>query len=726
MNILTVNTLCYIIITNKDCAQSFFNQYDQFLIDNVQILEKICTLPKDLSEFFYDKEHMISNRLSGVFNGYKIQLLSSCKDVWRSPYKFNVVFMQHPDQIAELPSNTIGVLSNHRGAADNDLISFGDLNTSSLLQKINAHADRLNSDDKKIFLEIKDACDFNASDKRLNLNHTFEKSIFNTASMSVLSSLRIDYDFKEASGDYDQGRVFEPRQFVSRIRAHILEKITPKVWLPFNDIVISDLSSDLNTLVRPDLYTENHLKKEGYNDADALCEAISLINHNQTNCDENRNVYLERYHQERNLIEALISVYASSYAIPCIKLPLVNGSIHDALKNVGILDRKNNQQDVNEVVLSLTDELSRNTLPLLKTIQNAYTSSVKIISNLPIEWANQNGLPLMVRHEVSRIPVSPGVAATHALLDNEQIFLNIDCVAKIKIISSFKDDDEIKDHLKNKVALFLDSIADTGKLDEHLKFHNVSPDVPPYDPLDMKIEWCNVATSEDLLEQLKSNDCAITIFDLHGGHSENGSGVLQLRDELVSIYDLVGKFNASPIVILSSCDTSPIDRNHNSTAAAFLLCGAKTVLASALPIFSDEASTFIARLLLRIKLYLPKRLDNNSGISVRWSSFVSGMIKRTFYSEFFDLLKNKFNLDAKVKSRLNFYSGNRLDPLSENWHEEIIHYTSTVTGLTPARIKQIMREEFALPECLKYIQIGNPESIILVSENHIPLAKRKV
>lgn len=478
MNILTVNTLCYIIITNKDGAQSFFNQYDQFLIDNVQILEKICTLPKDLSEFFYDKEHMISNRLSGVFNGYKIQLLSSCKDVWRSPYKFNVVFMQHPDQIAELPSNTIGVLSNHRGAADNDLISFSDLNTSSLLQKVNAHADRLNSDDKKIFLEIKDACDFNASDKRLNLNHTFEKSIFNTASMSVLSSLRIDYDFKEVSGDYDQGRVFEPRQFVSRIRAHILEKITPKVWLPFNDIVISDLSSDLNTLVRPDLYTENHLKKEGYNDADALCEAISLINHNQTNCGANRNVYLERYHQERNLIEALISVYASSYAIPCIKLPLVNGSIHDALKNVGILDRKNNRQDVNEVVLSLTDELSRNTLPLLKTIQNAYTSSVKIISNLPIEWANQNGLPLMVRHEVSRIPVSPGVAATHALLDSEQISLTIDSVAKIKIISSFKDDDEIKDHLKNKVALFLDSIADTGKLYEQLKFHNVSPDVP--------------------------------------------------------------------------------------------------------------------------------------------------------------------------------------------------------------------------------------------------------
>ncbi|WP_115658608.1 CHAT domain-containing protein [Pseudomonas sp. PH1b] len=725
MNVLTVNTLCYIIITNKDGAQSLFNQYDQFLVDNVNILEKICTLPKDLSEFFYDKEHLISNRLSGILNGYKIQFLSSCKDVWLSPYKFNVVFMQHQDQIAELPSDAIGVLNGRKGLADDNLIEFNELNTSSLLQKVNACADRLNSDDKKIFLGIKDACDLNTTDERLALDHIFEKSIFNTASMSVLSSLRVDYDVKEASGDYDQGRVFEPMQFVSLIRAHILEKLTPIVWLPHNDIVISDLSSDLNTLIRPELYTENNLRKEGCDDADAFCEAINLINRSQTNFDVSKNFYLEHYRQERNLIEVLTSVYASSYAIPCIKLRLVNGSIYDALKNVGVLDRKNNWQDVNKVVLSLTDELSRNTLPLLKTIQDAYTSSVKIISNLPIEWASQNGLPLMVRHEVSRIPVSPGVAATHALLDNEQICLTIDSVTKIKIISSFKDDDEIKDHLKNKVALFLDSIAGNGKLDEHLKLNNLSRDVPSHDPLDMKIEWCNVANTEDLLEQLRSNDCAITIFDLHGGHSENGSGVLQLRDELVSIYDLVGKFNASPIVILSSCDTSPIDRNHNSTAAAFLLCGAKTVLASALPIFSDEASTFIARLLLRIKLYLPERLDKNNGTSVRWSSFVSGMIKRTFYSEFFDLLKNKFNLGAKVKSRLNFYSGSRLDPLSENWHEEIIHNTSTVTGQTPARIKQIMREEFALPECLKYIQIGNPESIILVSENHIHLAKRK-
>ncbi|WP_289508520.1 CHAT domain-containing protein [Pseudoalteromonas sp. S558] len=107
------------------------------------------------------------------------------------------------------------------------------------------------------------------------------------------------------------------------------------------------------------------------------------------------------------------------------------------------------------------------------------------------------------------------------------------------------------------------------------------------------------------------------MFDLHGGHSEKGVGTIKLKDEIVTVYDLVGEVKMSPIVILSSCDTSPIDRNHNTTSNAFFLAGAKTVLASALPLTSHEASIFITRLLLRVKHYLPKRLAGNEGIRMK-------------------------------------------------------------------------------------------------------------
>ncbi|MBM7093124.1 CHAT domain-containing protein, partial [Streptomyces sp. S12] len=66
----------------------------------------------------------------------------------------------------------------------------------------------------------------------------------------------------------------------------------------------------------------------------------------------------------------------------------------------------------------------------------------------------------------------------------------------------------------------------------------------------------------------------------------------------MSVFDIHRDLRISPIVLLSACDTSPVDRGHDSVAEAFFLAGARTVLSSALPILSIQASTFLARLVL--------------------------------------------------------------------------------------------------------------------------------
>ncbi|MEQ3530785.1 CHAT domain-containing protein [Pseudoalteromonas sp. XMcav11-Q] len=332
----------------------------------------------------------------------------------------------------------------------------------------------------------------------------------------------------------------------------------------------------------------------------------------------------------------------------------------------------------------------------------------------------------MVRHEVSRIPISPGNVSTSLLLNSEQIILNVDSFKKVRIISSFADDDPIKGDLKAAVDFLINQLTIsksdiTSLLDGNDKTKGKEIDPKNQEELDISIEWNNVTTQEELMKSLRENDSAITIFDLHGGHSENGSGVIKLKDEFVSVYDLIGKVKISPIVILSSCDTSPIDRNHNSTANAFFLAGAKTVLASALPILSREASIFIARLLLRVKHYLPQRLKGDSGISIRWSSFVTGMIRRTFYSELLALLEKKSLIKNEDKMHLLFHVGLYLDPLDSDWHEKILTEISAKVGFSCVDLKNLIEKEFMMPECLKYIQLGNPESIIIATEEHIPL-----
>ena len=110
-----------------------------------------------------------------------------------------------------------------------------------------------------------------------------------------------------------------------------------------------------------------------------------------------------------------------------------------------------------------------------------------------------------------------------------------------------------------------------------------------------------------------------------------------MAEEAVSIHEIIKDFQSSPIIVLSACDTSSIDRNHLNVTNAFLQAGAKTVLASALPINSIEATSFIIRLLTRIQKYLPIALKS---ADIKWSSLVTGMLRRSYYSELIHLMRD--------------------------------------------------------------------------------------
>lgn len=713
--------ICYIIIINSSSKKSFFNGYDDFLIDNVNAFELIGSLPKDVPELFRTPDAAIRARISGRFNGYMVRFASSLEEAKKTDFNFNVVFSSSDSDESRI-SQVCFISALERDTVHHEFSPMEKLNLSSLRANILKLSQKLPTKELEDFNELmgREVEGVQASEYL-----EFERSIYNRSSLGVLRSLGVEYSFEDVGMHYDESVVVDPANILINLRNISFRDLPLELRLPHIQLVLSDMSSDLDSLVNKSFYSENYLKNEGYDEPRLMAQALALINRNEAEKGMASNPIVKRFYQERVLIESMIALYAASYAVSCVKVPLGNSAVFGKLKDIGVIDRGNSGGKMAKAFAALVNELNAIVPPRLAMLPDVYASKVKIVSNLPLEWSTVNGLPMMVRHEVSRIPVSPGISTAQSLLDGEQIYMTLEDLTRVRVISSFSDSDPIKDHLRSSVELVLDELpADDNAFHEFQRILGVSIGDDEEAP-NINIEWHNVKNGDELLASLTDNDCAVTIFDLHGAHSVQGSGILAVGGEKVSIYDLIGKFRASPIVVMSSCDTSPIDRNHYSTASAFLLAGAKTVLASALPIMSREASIFIARLLLRIQRYLPKRLMEGSGDSLRWSRFISGMIRRSYYTELFRLLKDKLKLNEELVSQLNFYAGTHLDPLHENWHKEIMRYTSIKTGVSLDIIDQLINSSFALPECLKYIQMGNPESIVLVADKDLLAEKNK-
>lgn len=725
MNQNYMNSICYIILVkNEELTE--FNKYSVNMLDKINILEKISTLPKDISELFYDKEHLISNRISGVFNGYNVKCLSSSEFVNESPFNINVVFISSILEIKAINRDVIFLSDTIKTNKEFKIYNIGEIGKYKLLKLVNDLVSGLDRTNKNYFKELETTTFYDEKSEFIDLDDIYAKSLYTRSNLSVLNSIKIKYSFENYGFEFKLDHQREVVERILSIKNHILKSLYPPTMLPNIDFLLSDMSSNLEFLINKSEYSERALANEIGDSGKSLAEAIKLINQNKIPNKFSENKYLHIYSQERLLIESLIALLSSNNVAVNIKLPISNSSVYSKLKDIGVVDRSGNKNKINKLMLRLVNTFKDHADGLFDYLDKKYSSNIKLVSDLPIEWSHHEGLPLMVRHEVSRIPISPGDVSTPLLLDSEQIILKADNFKKLKIISSFADGDPIKEHLKTTVDFIISQLTIpesefTSLMDGNHMTKGKVIDSKNENLLDISIEWDNVSTLEDLTKSLRDNDSAITIFDLHGGHSENGSGVLKLKDELVSVYDLIGKVKISPIVILSSCDTSPIDRNHNSTANAFFLAGAKTVLASALPILSREASIFIARLLLRIKYYLPQRLNDNSGISIRWSSFVTGMIRRTFYSELLAMLEKKSLIKKEEKKHLLFHVGLLIDPLHSDWHEKILTEISKKVGISCTDLKVIMEKEFMMPECLKYIQLGNPELIIIAAKEHIPL-----
>lgn len=693
---------------------SFPNQYESRLIEVGKIFQKISKLQKDYAEIFSDKEVAIRNRMSGVYDGYEVCFIESFEELKSKPNVLKVLFSNTLPNKDDTDFRTIVVTTEDTFSEMKGYLNLENLTPISLKKRAMDLVSSLSIEQQAVLCELRDFVGFESEYSDLDLATEVQDGFYNRINIAVLESLRVKVRRSGISSTFSTSETEALVELIIQIRLHIFEKMGTGGIAPAVQMYFSDTSSSVEFYKNTNKYKEILQEKRSI-DGKTLKEAIQFSERGHVSENEQKNALVAELESERLLLDALITLDAANNVAPVVKLPLSNNKAFSQIGKLAASDRRAGRK-THALMQQVREAFSQYFDNWLEYADVSPSLAIKLVSNLPLEWTHHQGLPLMIRHEVSRIPVTPGYLTSALLLDSTIVRLSPKSFREVLFISSFADDDQIRDDLKLKLRK-LEQIFDSNSAEMVDKFKK-SGALPPefsvsHEPshIGVRFKWVEVATFDDLIEAVNANPCAITVFDLHGSHSIERGGRIHLKKEIVYASDICKRIRISPIVILSSCDTSPVDKGHESTAAAFLLAGAKTVISSALPIQSDLASTFLARLLLRINNYLPAALKHNPAI--RWSTLVSGMIRRAYYHELVTLLQKKYKFGSDEKTDLLFRIGTKLDPLCANWANHVNLEILSMLGITISDLNDFVAENVQFVECMKYFQLGRPELVLL-------------
>ena len=315
---------------------------------------------------------------------------------------------------------------------------------------------------------------------------------------------------------------------------------------------------------------------------------------------------------------------------------------------------------------------------------------IRVVSDAHVEWLDIDGLPLCIRRNVSRLPVTPGNLYIGQLTPSALIRLTSEAFKKILVISALDPADD-----RDIMAMF------------DIAFSTFSP----HWKNKLEVQFVQVTSVEELIAAFNAFGGAMAIFDGHGSHADGDAAKLHLGKTEIDVWTLLGKMRVPPIIALSACDTHAADRNHATTASGFLSLGARAVLSSVLPLDARAAATFAARLVYRIADFIPAAVGL-FGRALTWTEVVAGLLRMQLLSEFVRELHRKrlitedqiYNVQLKGTEAIN---GLAPDP----W--EIVIAELVKLGIEEATVRRELRQSTANSSAISYLNIGRPETILV-------------
>lgn len=400
---------------------------------------------------------------------------------------------------------------------------------------------------------------------------------------------------------------------------------------------------------------------------------------------------------ETKIFTTAISVIASNQFVPALRLPNSVMLHHSKLRDIG--------QTINSNIKNWHKKLSKSffnyseTLkleigePLLSGIFNN-REKILAVCDFPIEWISIDLLPTMFKHELSRVPSTPGNVTNNILLSIPKHAYSYSTLCDILIIRSFEDNDPIKDHLSEVIQ----REHDEGRLKG------------------VNINLVDVQSKDDVIDALKKFKGAMVIFDCHGGHGgETGPAWLHIGGENVDVWHIYKSTRVPPIVVLAACSTHPVEGSHASVANGFLESGACSVLGTFAPINSEHAATFVIRLLTRVAVYLPIALKSRPRT---WREIISGLFKMSYVRDVLTTLRDDLHLItqdqyAKIHTKANTLINTHEDV---EWFERFKEMIATEKNTDDLFVRKLLQENFQFVETMLMVQLGRPENIVITAD----------
>ncbi|MDR3531306.1 MAG: CHAT domain-containing protein [Rhodopila sp.] len=336
--------------------------------------------------------------------------------------------------------------------------------------------------------------------------------------------------------------------------------------------------------------------------------------------------------------------------------------------------------------------LARHVHPDLRDLLASSQTGVKLIADAPLEWMPLGDLPLGLAKIVSRIPATPGNLMIGELTMTQPILMPVEAFASVRVVSFFQDTDPLRNMVGS--ALRFMAAGSSGRL---------------------KVEQIFVDSSETFIEAVNSFGGAMIIFDGHGKHdTRTGIGTLRIGDEDVDIWSLYGRLRPPPVVVLSACDTHAPDRTHATVGSGFLACGARSVLGTLLPVRGDRAAVFAGRLALRAAWY-GEVVVKESHNAILWSEIVGSALRLDMLSHLIDRIEKVKGLSGAKSIALRETVNMRIHMHDPDWWVLAKEDFKGVLGGGTADLAGLIAKTIAASDSIRYIHLGNPETIRLTS-----------
>lgn len=322
------------------------------------------------------------------------------------------------------------------------------------------------------------------------------------------------------------------------------------------------------------------------------------------------------------------------------------------------------------------------------------TSGVKIVADAPLEWLPIDGLPLGIRHDVSRINSTPGNIFIEQIRSMPPHYVHSEAFKDYLVLSMFEAGDGIAYHARR--ALEVLPGADNGQLTGR----SIAP-----------------RSVDEFVDSVNAYEGPILIVDSHGAHPEAPDvGGLIIGGQPVDIWNLRGRIRLPPIVVLSACDTHPFDRSHATIANGFLSCGAVTVLGTVLPVDARHSAVFLVRLMLRAIEF--GNAMNGIGRSAAWTKIVGGALRMMLASDIIHGLGARGLVPEEAWADLQLPTNEDLNPPHErpDWLERLRDRCREMGGFTEAQWDVAYADILAGSDVIRYVNLGNPEAILISDE----------